>query len=107
MSNNGPINPSNGQISFPFVPVAPTPNPAPVSIPASGGWYVFQSATASPGQTIYIDGIGGGGGAAVPAAEKKINKDGCRCKKCREFYPYAEANQEDGTLICYVCRKGL
>lgn len=30
--------------------------------------------------------------------------DGCRCTKCGNFYPYAEPNQEDGTLICYSCR---
>jgi hypothetical protein len=47
--------------------------------------------------------------AAQPAAkcqpsEKKKDKDGCTCKNCKEFYPYAEPNQEDGTLICYGCR---
>lgn len=30
--------------------------------------------------------------------------DGCVCKECKEFYPYAEPNQDDGTLICYSCR---
>jgi hypothetical protein len=30
--------------------------------------------------------------------------DGCVCSKCHNFYPYAEPNQEDGTLICYSCR---
>ena len=30
--------------------------------------------------------------------------DGMRCKNCDEFYQYAEANQEDGTLLCYSCR---
>lgn len=30
--------------------------------------------------------------------------DGCQCKKCHNFYPYAEPNQEDGTLVCYSCR---
>jgi len=83
------------------------------------------------GNTIYVGG-GGGGGAGVsggnyitwvpgqtftfnipvttqPIAiplEKKSNKEGCNCKKCKEFYPYAEPNQEDGTLICYACRHG-
>jgi formylmethanofuran dehydrogenase subunit E len=33
-----------------------------------------------------------------------INKDGYVCKRCREYYPFAEANQKDGTLICYSCR---
>lgn len=103
MSNNGPINPSNGQISFPFTAAPPM---VPVSNPAAGGWYVFQTATFS-GQTITIDTNGMSIAPEAPVAEKKINKDGCRCKKCKEFYPYAQANQEDGTLICYVCRKGL
>jgi hypothetical protein len=77
--------------------------------------------------TIYISGAGGGGGGGnwtvsptypvqwithvfnVPIAEpvkKKKDRDGCDCKKCKEYYPYAEPNQEDGTLICYACRHG-
>lgn len=31
-------------------------------------------------------------------------EDGCVCVKCREFFPYAEPNMEDGTLVCYSCR---
>ena len=31
--------------------------------------------------------------------------DGLSCKICREFYRYSEANQSDGTLICYSCRQ--
>lgn len=38
--------------------------------------------------------------------EKKKDSEGCACKKCLELYPYAEPNQEDGTLICYACRQG-
>jgi hypothetical protein len=34
----------------------------------------------------------------------KREPDGCACKKCHEFYQFAEPNQEDGTLICYSCR---
>lgn len=30
--------------------------------------------------------------------------DGMFCKICHEFYRYAEANQEDDTLICFACR---
>lgn len=36
----------------------------------------------------------------------KDGRDGCQCKKCLEMYPYAEPNQEDGTLICFSCRNG-
>ncbi len=30
--------------------------------------------------------------------------DGMFCKKCQNFYQYAEPNQEDGSLICFSCR---
>lgn len=30
--------------------------------------------------------------------------DGLCCVKCGEFYNYAAANQEDGTLICWSCK---
>jgi len=35
---------------------------------------------------------------------KKRDKDGCFCVKCKEFYPFAEENQPDGTMKCYSCR---
>lgn len=31
---------------------------------------------------------------------------GCSCKKCNDFNEYAEANQDDGTFICFGCRRG-
>lgn len=31
--------------------------------------------------------------------------DGLSCVLCKEFYPYAEPNRGDGTLICYSCRQ--
>lgn len=30
--------------------------------------------------------------------------EGYHCSKCGEFYPYAHANQEDGTFKCWGCR---
>ena len=30
--------------------------------------------------------------------------DGMYCRKCQNFYQYAEPNQPDGTLLCYSCR---
>lgn len=30
--------------------------------------------------------------------------EGCICAKCKEFYPYAEPNMDDGTMVCYACR---
>ena len=38
--------------------------------------------------------------------KKKDDRDGCDCRKCKEFYPYAEPNEESGTLLCYRCRIG-
>jgi len=31
-------------------------------------------------------------------------EDGMFCKNCEEFYDKAEPNQEDDSLICYLCR---
>jgi hypothetical protein len=31
--------------------------------------------------------------------------DGMFCCKCGAFYDFAEANQEDGSMICYSCRQ--
>ena len=31
--------------------------------------------------------------------------DGMSCAICKEFFPMAEANQEDGTMICWACRQ--
>lgn len=31
--------------------------------------------------------------------------DGATCSRCKEFYTMAEANQDDGTMICWSCRK--
>lgn len=31
--------------------------------------------------------------------------DGMSCSICKEFFPMAEANQEDGTMICWACRQ--
>lgn len=38
----------------------------------------------------------------VASVERR--QDGLNCKICKEFFFYAEANQDDGTLICYACR---
>lgn len=42
---------------------------------------------------LYVDRIRG-----------KVGLDGMFCRKCKTFYKYAEANQTDGTLLCYSCR---
>lgn len=74
-----------------------------ISIPITGQWIT--------GSIITITGAGGGGGGGVlpPPPEEIVNveyKDGCSCKKCKEFYEFAEPNQEDGTLVCWSCRHG-
>lgn len=30
--------------------------------------------------------------------------DGMFCRKCQNFYKFAEPNRPDGTLLCYSCR---
>jgi hypothetical protein len=30
--------------------------------------------------------------------------DGMFCRKCQNFYKFAEPNMTDGTLLCYSCR---
>ena len=30
--------------------------------------------------------------------------DGLNCRKCQDHFPWAEPNQNDGTLICFSCR---
>lgn len=36
---------------------------------------------------------------------KKRGAAGLSCKKCHVYYEFADSNQDDGTLICYSCRK--
>jgi hypothetical protein len=36
--------------------------------------------------------------------ELKKKSCGHTCTKCREFYPYAEVNQDDGSFKCWGCR---
>lgn len=38
-------------------------------------------------------------------ANVQAKLDGMACKICKEFFPFAEGNQPDGTLICYSCRQ--
>jgi len=30
--------------------------------------------------------------------------EGCTCKKCKDFYPYAEPNMDKEQFVCYSCR---
>lgn len=49
-------------------------------------------------------------GFYIPYEEQKTiqgTQDGMHCTKCKQFFPYAESNQPDGSLKCYKCRNGL
>ena len=41
---------------------------------------------------------------APSSQKKKRDPDGCFCVKCKEFFPYAEPNQTNGTMKCWSCR---
>lgn len=36
--------------------------------------------------------------------KRRKGLDGLFCRKCQNFYEFAEPNQKDGSLICYSCR---
>ena len=36
--------------------------------------------------------------------QRSASEDGMFCSNCNEFYPMAEPNQSNGSLICYLCR---
>jgi len=90
------------------VPVNTTANPTVITVP--------NNAILSGGNIIFTIGTGGGGGGvcapdpeielALPVEKKKKESAGCKCKKCKEFFEFAEPNQEDGTLVCWACRHG-
>lgn len=71
-------------------------------VPTQNPQWITISVPTGTGQQYTIDGIDW----AVPVDEKKNKSEGCSCKKCKEFFEYAEPNQEDGTLICWACRHG-
>ena len=97
-----------------------TANPPSYNITVNGFPVTFPVTTTGATGTGYINPYivtsipNYAGGIAPPPVvsaqcepKKKKDSDGCTCKKCEEFYPYAEPNQEDGTLICYACRHGI
>lgn len=60
--------------------------------------YELQSCTDTdmyPEEELYED--------DYPVVVEKVTY-GHNCKKCGEYFPDAEANQKDGSLICYACR---
>ncbi len=74
-------------------PNIPLPNGNIVTIPYTGnGWYYNITIPPMPKK--------------VAKVKPNDGRDGCDCVRCKEFYPFAEPNQEDGTLICFACRNG-
>ena len=56
-----------------------------------------------PNQALYT--YGKAVRRTLPVAIQIMNGlDGFPCKRCTNFFPYALANQDDGTLICWSCR---
>ncbi len=40
----------------------------------------------------------------VEKCKKKPSPDGMNCCKCKNFFQFAEPNQDDGSLICFSCK---
>lgn len=40
----------------------------------------------------------------IRAQVTRTGEDGMICNRCKEFFPMAEPNQDDGTMRCYSCR---
>lgn len=40
-----------------------------------------------------------------PEQPKKTSQDGMFCERCKDFFFMAVANQDNGTMKCYACRK--
>lgn len=36
--------------------------------------------------------------------KRVVKSAGCNCTNCKDFFQYAEPNQEDGTFKCWGCR---
>lgn len=68
-------------------------------VPGQANWITVTIPNTCAPNTIDID-------LAVPVEKKKKHSGGISCKKCKEFFEYAEPNQEDGSLICWACRHG-
>lgn len=45
------------------------------------------------------------GSVVEVAAPKLQGPDGMKCSKCRDFAHYAQANQPNGSFLCYRCRR--
>jgi hypothetical protein len=101
-NNNSGNSSSNGTVI-----VAP---PTTYTISGAGGatnWVPNMITYVNVGQGWYTVSGDLSGDTTQARAVKKKDKSGCSCKKCKDYNEYAEPNQEDGSFICYRCRKGL
>lgn len=83
------------------------PQPFTITIGSGGASGTISQTITVPNSVNYITVPLDAGQLCLPfeeVTEKKNNSDGCVCKKCKNLFPFAEPNQEDGTLICYECR---
>lgn len=98
----GPTGPSSNGCTGPAYPVtSPTVTPPDPNAPGAIGqlWFTY----CSPVGTDPIVPTGPDGIEYAEVKAKSKSEDGCHCKKCRNFSPYAEKNQPDGSFVCYSC----
>jgi hypothetical protein len=104
-SGNNSIDPNSVPGGNPGTATTP-PNQTLIISPTnwtSGGYITYVNAGSGWSAPFTI---GGDLNGEAPVQAKK-KSDGCSCKKCKDYSKYAEPNQEDGSFICYRCRKGL
>lgn len=93
--NINPSSPKSGPITLTLHPNPPPSTPPNPFI----GWTarVFQGVTDEKPESEIPP--------TMKSGQIELNGfEGCICAKCKEFYPYAEPNMDDGTLVCYSCR---
>jgi hypothetical protein len=77
----------------------------------TGTTYIPNTSTINiqPGQwiTYNIQGVSCDPEPQLDLSIAKKDDQGHNCCKCREFFPYAVANRDDGTMMCYACRHNL
>lgn len=69
----------------------------------AGQWITYTISGIDLGNTITVNPVDA---PVEKKAKKKSDKDGCFCKRCKEWSEFSEPNQEDGTFVCYSCRRG-
>lgn len=104
--------PGGAKLKYPIKSAAPT-NSQTTSTGVTIGNTTMNGSSTIPGPWMTVP-VGKGwmnSSGPIPVIDLDLeledDRDGLNCKRCKEFYPYAEANQEDGkTLICFSCRNG-